>query len=479
MKSNQITPWQGEYISASDQAMVTDSLGSAISAAGDPRRDKSASLYFNDVCVSDDQLMAAIESNWIARKVVAIPIQDATRRGRVITGEGGEKVRDLEIQHNLLGKVFEAGFAGRGLGGAAIYIGTDQEPTEPLDINAIKAGGLKYLTVLNRTEIQAGDIDRRVESEFYGKPAFYRIGDDGNSLVQQVLNSERQEQIRQIRDLDIHPSRLAIFNGDYRIEGFAGFRSGPVSGGYDMYQGWGIPVLKPVFDQIKHTTAGFQGVSTLLMEANIDAIGIPELMKRCGSEAGFAEVVKRLQLVAQSKGITGMLAMDSLETIDRNSANFSNLHNILNLFAVMCAAAADIPATRFLGQSPGGLQATGESDLVNYYDKINSLQTTWISPALRKLDQVLIQSALGRPSEDIKFEWVPLKQPTQKEAAETLKTEAEALKSLSDNTAVPLQSVHQKLKALGYLEETELDDFNAYLKAIETKPENEPTEEQF
>ena len=176
--------------------------------------------------------------------------------------------------------------------------------------------------------------------------------------------------------------------------------------------------------------------------------------------------------VAQAKGLHGMLLMDSNETIDRNSASFANLDHILNLYAVMCAAAADIPATRFLGQSPGGLQSTGESDLINYYDKINSLQTTWISPALKNLDQVLIRSALGRPSEDIKFEWVPLKQPTEKEEAETIKARAESLKLLSENEAVPLQSIHQRLKKWNMLEDTELDDFDDYLKAIAVNPDD-------
>lgn len=40
----------------------------------------------------------------------------------------------------------------------------------------------------------------------------------------------------------------------------------------------------------------------------------------------------------------------------------------------------DILATRFLGQAPGGLNATGESDLQNYYNMIDAFQRLVIGP---------------------------------------------------------------------------------------------------
>jgi phage-related protein (TIGR01555 family) len=53
-------------------------------------------------------------------------------------------------------------------------------------------------------------------------------------------------------------------------------------------------------------------------------------------------------------------------------------------FIQILSAASDIPATRFIGQAPGGLNATGTSDLENYYNVIDAIQGQKIEPCLRR-----------------------------------------------------------------------------------------------
>ena len=59
------------------------------------------------------------------------------------------------------------------------------------------------------------------------------------------------------------------------------------------------------------------------------------------------------------------------------------------------SAASDIPATRFIGKAPGGLNATGESDRENYYNSIAAKQNHRLKPQLNKLLPVLGPSVLG------------------------------------------------------------------------------------
>ena len=77
----------------------------------------------------------------------------------------------------------------------------------------------------------------------------------------------------------------------------------------------------------------------------------------------------------------------------------------LNTYLQIASGAADIPATRFLGQAPGGLNASGDADIRNYYDRLGGEQTTVLMPAMSVLDEVIIRSALGSRPPEIYYEW--------------------------------------------------------------------------
>lgn len=383
---------------------IFDGLRSLIGNLGDPSRDKSASVYYINNDIPDQQLMAAFETNWIAEKIVLIPVADSTRKWRNWTGEHGAAMKAEEKRLDVRAKVFEAAWKGRLFGGAAIYIGTDQEASEPLNVDAIKLGGLKYLTVLARNELIAGELEQDPLSPFYNRPKDYTISGSTSQVV-------------------IHPSRLVLFNGktkpDPKLSTGASF-------------GWGNSSLKSVHDTIAQSGGAFASVASLVFEANVDVIGIPDLMDNIGDKEYESALIKRFQLAAANKGINGSLLMDSKETYERKTASFAQLPEIMQVFAMLCSAAADIPATRFLAQSPTGLNSSGESDMANYHDMIQSMQSVVIEPAMALLDQCLVRSALGNPSEDAVFEWNPLKQMNEKELAEIGKLTMETLEKMAE-----------------------------------------------
>jgi phage-related protein (TIGR01555 family) len=97
------------------------------------------------------------------------------------------------------------------------------------------------------------------------------------------------------------------------------------------------------------------------------------------------------------------------------------------------SGAADIPLTRFLGESPGGLNNNGDSDLKNYYDAVNSVQSLEITPALANLDECLIRSALGNRPEEIYFIWSSLWQMSDDKKSQISKETAETIKILVES----------------------------------------------
>lgn len=379
---------------------LTDSLKSLIGNLGNPERDKSASVYFHENLLTDEQLIAAYNSNWIARKIVDIPAKDSLRKWRTWNHEA-LKLEAEEKRLNVRAKISEAMIKSRLFGGAGIYIGVDQASEEPLNIEKIKAGGIEYLTVMTRRELTAGEIEQDPRSEYYGKPKDYTI----NGVTGQAI---------------IHPSRLILFNGDAKADIW--LDSG-------INAGWGESVLKSTADTIKQAGGTFASVASLVFEANIDVVGVPDLMSSVGNKGYESDILKRFALAAMGKGINGTLILDKEETYNRKSASFAQLPEIMHAFAMYCSAAADIPATRFLAQSPNGLNSSGESDMANYHDKLQGMQTLTIEPAMALFDQCLMRSA-GVPESD--FTWNPLKQMTEKELSEIGKITTDSLKTLAD-----------------------------------------------
>ena len=382
-----------------------DSLRSLLGNLGNKDRDKAAGVYFEENFLDDEQLIAAYGNSWIARKVIDIPARDALRKWRTWNSDHVEAIEAEEKRLDIKNKVLEAAIKGRLFGGAALYIGAsrpNEDLSEPLNVNNIDKGGLKYLSVMTRRELMANDIGQDPQSEFYGLPMNYTITSPENTVI-------------------IHPSRIVRFTGDMHPNIW-------LNAGIN--QGWGEPVLKAVFESLRQASGTCGNIASLIFEANVDVIKMPEFMSRIGEDGYESSLLKRFQLAATGKGINGTLMLDELETYERRPANFTHLSEIMEAFILLCAGAADIPATRFMARSPGGLSSTGEGDMKNYHDRIQSIQELDIEPAMCLLDQCLLRSAGAE--QDATFEWAPLEQMSEKALSEIGKDITESLVKIDD-----------------------------------------------
>ena len=432
---------------------VLDSLRSLIGNLGNPGRDKAASVYYSSTIVDREQLARAYESNWIARKIVDIPARDALRKWRTWEVPDPDPIEAEERRLMLRQKVLDAVIDARLYGGAAIYIGTDQDPAKPLDVDAVGPGGLKYLTVLGPDVLAPGDIERDPAAEFYGRPSWYRLaGANG-------------------QETRVHPSRLAIMRGDRRPSGArtAGFGAG-----------WDQSVLVAADEIIKQTSGTFANIASMLFEANVDVIGVPDLMTNLSMPGYEDQLLSRFQIAAANKGINGSLVLDSTETYNRKGASFSDLPPIMETFALFAAAAADIPATRFLSRSPTGLTSTGGHEQANYFDKLSGMQELEITPGLGNLDACLVRSAGTPEPEFATYEWRPLEQMNDAEIAEIGKATVEYLKGISESGLYTQEELREvwthrlsETKTLPHLEELVAKTNSA----LELDPLPEPDED--
>ena len=420
-------------------------------------RDKASGSVYAPVIMSDIELSNAYRGAWLPRKIVDIPPLDATRRWRgwQATKEQIEKIEAEEKRLDLRRKVKQAMTRGRLFGGAALFIGTgERDASQPLTADPIQAGGIKYLTVMNRRQLSPTELEQDPQSPLFGKPKAYRLA--GSAI-------------------DIHPSRLVIFIG-------AEHPDPELAMGNEF--GWGDSVLQAVFEAIKQSDATMANTASLVFEAKVDVIKIPDFMQQLQDPGFEKRVLERIRLAATAKGINGALLLDKEEEYETKTASFGGLPDIIDRFLQAVSGAADIPATRLLGQAPSGMNATGDSDLRNYYDRIQAIQELEMCPAMQLLDDCLIRSALGSRPAEIHYIWNPLWQPTATERSEINKRTAETVQILA-NTKLWNEDALSKAATTMLVEqsvlpglEAALDEFGRELpeeeEGADAPPANDP-----
>ncbi len=391
-------------------AQFKDGLVNLVANLGTPR-DKAASTFYAMPTLSEQEADNAYRGTWLARKVIDIPAMDSCRKWRGWSADQ-EQITAIEGEEKRLGlqqKVLRAMIRARLTGGAALYIGTGQsDPMLPLKPETIGKGGILHINVLSKRVLQAGELDLDPESQGYGLPAFYTLSSGTAGHVQ------------------IHPSRLVILHGSERPDPELG-----------IGDGWGDSVLLAISKAIKDADASAANIASLVFEAKVDVVKIPNFMSSLADPEYEQKVLQRMTLAAMAKGINGTLLLDAEEEYEQKQAQFGGLVDLLMGFMQLTAGASDIPMTRLLGQSPGGLNASGESDLRNYYDRISSNQELVLQPSLQILDECLIRSALGSRPSEVFYNWRSLWQTTDTERATIGKTTAETIKTIAETKLLP------------------------------------------
>ena len=89
---------------------------------------------------------------------------------------------------------------------------------------------------------------------------------------------------------------------------------------------------------------------------------IAGLLNKLSIEGGEDEVRTYLQNIDMVRNILNTLAIDKDDDYDIKSISLSGVKDILDKTQTMLSAVSEIPVTILFGRSPGGQNATGDSD---------------------------------------------------------------------------------------------------------------------
>jgi len=342
--------------------------------------------------------------SWSARRVVDIPIGDMVREWRSWSEEQSA-VADQEERLKVKEVVKTALIGARVTGGAAIYIGqqniSDEQLREPLDMSTISDKDVAYLTPLDRTVLTVLERDTNPMSPRYNRGTVYSIN-RGLSVSQSV-----------------HYSRFIWFDGVFIPPTLA-----------EMQDGWYDSVFNGLEPLIMATDSAIQELRDLLPESRVDIFGIEDLDSYFETSEDESRLLRRVSMTARMKSSQQALVIDKNDDYTQKTMTYSGLTDAVQMILQTLAGAVDVPVTRFLGISPGGLNSTGENDIRNYYDGIAARQRNDLTRELNPLDNLLLQLS-GLTGKKPDYEWRSLWQLTEAEKAKAASGIAETIGKLS------------------------------------------------
>lgn len=348
--------------------------------------------YHNQWVQQSENDSAKFESiyneSWIAARAVNIPASDMTREWRSINHDQMIVIQSEEQKLKVQSLVTEALIWADVFGGSVIIpIIQGADLTSPVNFESIKVGDVERLLVLDRHYISgSGTLNHDIMSSNFMLPDSYRIA-NSNQVIDQ--------------------SWIIRFNGAL-LSNRARIAN----------QGWGGSKIKRIHDEVTNLSASFAGIADLMSEANVDIVKFEGLTGQISSDQE-KHILKRAELFAQGKGNVNTGVLDKEDEYVRNTLSLSGVSQVLDQEMAMCAGACGMPVTKLFGVSAGGLNATGENDLKNYYDNIRADQTLRLTHSLNQLDQFLVRSAIGSYPDDYSFSWNTLFQVDPLESAQS------------------------------------------------------------
>lgn len=365
------------------------------------------------------QIAAFVAQHWLVEKCCSMPAADAIRQGYRIVSDDGEDLdakvtqamRKADEKFNVNAQMKQFVHMGRVFGiRVALFRVTSTDPNYyeyPFNPDGITPGSYKGIVQIDpywcAPELDTAAAADPSSPHFY-EPTWWRI------------NGKRY-----------HRTHLIIF------------RNGEVS---DLlkpaYMYGGVPVPQRILERVYAAERTANEAPQLAMTKRTTLFGTDAAAAWANKDAfdqrlaDWAEYRDNFAIKVHDKEADEITQMDT---------SLTDLDSVIMTQYQIVAAAAGVPATKLLGTSPKGFNATGEFEMKSYHEELESIQTHDLTPFLERHHLLVMRSIVapkllgGVPIETSAI-WEPLDSPTAKEEAEINAAKTTADKALLDAGAI-------------------------------------------
>jgi len=373
---------------------------------------KKQTRHISDGLLSDSELDSMYAEDGLAARIVKLLPDDMYREGweydfpdlneikvKALIDEYASVMEDIDV----LGKLKKATYWNRLKGGAAILISVIDGLDMSLPLNPKKIRSFEKLRVLDRTDIDFATIQWQNDPTLprFGLPVLYPVKFDygtagsGSQLV--------------------HYTRIIEMHGDDLPK-----RSETILSQEQRF--WGISVIQRAESRLQTLGSSLGSIDQLLQEMGVGKWKFKDLATLLSSAEGKEALMRRVEVNDLTRSTYRSQYMDSEEDFTRDVFDFRGIPEILYILFMLISSDTGYPITRLFGVSPGGMNATGESDMRNYYDGVRSLQQSEAYPMILRIIRI-ISEWKGIQEPYIKF--LPLETMNEKEEAELEKIQTD------------------------------------------------------
>jgi phage-related protein (TIGR01555 family) len=376
----------------------------------------------------------AYRSSWLVRRAIDTPAEDMTREGIDFDTTAPPDIVDACQQFWQewgLWQQLHSGISwGRLYGGAIVVpIIEGQDLSTRLYPVTVRQDQFKGVLILDRWMCQPALTDL-VETPGwdFGLPRYYDV----------YGSSPTKPNAR------IHHSRVIRFEGD------------PLP--YWQRQAenlWSASVLESPYDRFLAYDSTSLGAAQLVYKAHLRTMKVKGLRNIIAQGGKMMEgLTAQMNFVRYMQSIEGMALIDQDDELESSQYSFGGLSDIMLQFGQQISGSLGIPLVRLFGQSPTGLNSSGESDLSNYYDHIKSLQERVMRRGISLLVDLTIRSVTGLPPpKGTTFKFTNLWQIEENEKQQNAQLSTQTVLSVYEagliSAQVALKELRQQSKATG------------------------------
>ena len=371
------------------------------------------------------QMCATIAQHWLVDKACTMPARDAIRHGFEIQAYGedefkltdeqqtelDDKIKRADRRHKLFRNMVEFIRMGRIFGVRVAFFkirgATEEYYANPFNPDGVTPGSYEGIVQVDPywcvPLLSAESASDPASMHFY-EPEWWLI-----------------------RGQKYHRSHLIIF------------RNGDVPDILKpMYNYGGISTVQRIYERVYSAERTANEAPQLAMTKRM-------YVQQTDMSAIYADPqqqIQHMQDMARWRDNYGVKYVDSDDVVTQHDTSLADLDAVIMTQYQIVAAAAGVPATKLLGTTPKGFNATGEYESQSYHEELETVQANDLTEFVNRHHLLVMRSevepdmGLAPGAVRVEIDWNPVDSPTAKEYAEINKINAE-----TDNVLVTIGAV--------------------------------------
>lgn len=326
---------------------------------------KSQEQHYENIWIPDYDLAEKYQYNGLFSKIIDRPAEEALKRGMEYNVSDEDLKRYLDDALDRLDWEEKAVMAirwARLFGGSIMVMLMDdgrglEEPVNWQDIRSVEE-----LRVYERAVVQLDpDTYRTGKAEYFDVSSAY-----GGTFR-------------------VHRSRCLVFkNGSL-----------PEYGTAQQYFYWGLPEYLRIKKDLSRALKTHTNAANMIEKSVQPVYKQRNLQSTLASPGGDDQILKRLRVIDEARGMMNSISVDmDGEDYDFKTFQMTGAKEILESTCNLLSAVTCIPQTILFGRSPAGENATGESDLENYYNFVEGIQKRMLKKNIRTLIKAIVQAGV-------------------------------------------------------------------------------------